>query len=119
MRLNYLVPWGELIPRGYAPSYRAPDRDCVVCYPWGLHWLVRWARDLKFWIMYVGYPGFRDRTEFAIEARARKAADGWLETMRARGYRAGWEAAFAAFASADLSPKQKQEATLRAAGMIR
>lgn len=119
MRLQRLVPWGEFIPRGYAPSYRAIDRDCVVCYPWGLHWLVRWARDLKFWIMRAGYPGYRDRVEFAIEARARKAADGYLEVYRARGYRAGWEAAFHAFDRADLSPKQKHENALRAGGMIR
>jgi hypothetical protein len=37
------------VPWGYAPAYEAwPSPREQVCYPVGLHWIVRWVRRLYF-----------------------------------------------------------------------
>lgn len=52
-----------MIPRWYAVAYRDFDRDCKACYPIPLHFFVRWERDLRFWLMRAGRPGYRERIE--------------------------------------------------------
>lgn len=54
---------GMVIPRGYAIAYRDIRMNTKVCYPVGLHLLVRWRRDFLFWLFRVGYPGYRQRKE--------------------------------------------------------
>ena len=54
---------GETLPWGYAIAYRDFCIDRQVSYPIGIHFIVRWSRDLLFWISYVGYPGYRQRIE--------------------------------------------------------
>ena len=63
MNLTYDKYEGECIPWGWAVSYRDFDRDVGVCHPIPLHLLRRWARDLRFWLMSVGRPGYRERVE--------------------------------------------------------
>ena len=57
---------GSRIPWGYGLSYRPFDRDVAVCYPVPLHLIVRWCRDLWFWIVKVGFPGTRSQWENEI-----------------------------------------------------
>ena len=66
MILDALVGEGERIPWGYGISYRDFERDTKVAYPLGIHFLVRWARDFRFWLMTVGRPGYRERYEQAV-----------------------------------------------------
>lgn len=60
---------GEEIPFGWAVAFRDFDRGCGVCYPIPIHFLVRWGRDLRYWLMRVGRPGYRERTEHAVFLR--------------------------------------------------
>lgn len=48
---------GEQMPTGYAPAYRDWMRDVAVCYPIGLHLLVRWTRSAYYWLVLVGWTG--------------------------------------------------------------
>lgn len=53
----------EMIPRWYGIAYRDFDRDTKVAYPIIIHWIVRYGRDLLYWIRWVGYPSFRQEVE--------------------------------------------------------
>ncbi len=55
------VEEGNAAPRGYGLSYRDYLMNSTVWYPLGLHLIVRWARDFHFWLVKVGYPGYRQR----------------------------------------------------------
>lgn len=73
----------ERIPVGYAPAWRDWGSDRDVCFPIGLHWLVRWAR--AFWLWTLGPT--HEETEMGKRlARERKLAYD-------RGYAFGWMAA--------------------------
>ncbi|KKN23497.1 hypothetical protein LCGC14_0904320 [marine sediment metagenome] len=63
MATHEYIKEGMTIPRGYAVSYRDFLTESKVCYPIGIHLLVRWSRDLLYWLMRVGYPGYRQRKE--------------------------------------------------------
>jgi hypothetical protein len=54
---------GGVIPFGYAIAYQDFYRDVKVAYPIPIHFIVRWLRDLRFWLMSVGRPGYRERIE--------------------------------------------------------
>ncbi len=57
---------GQVMPRGYAVSYRDIRMQTTICYPLGIHFLVRWSRDSLFWLMRAGYPGYRQRIEHEL-----------------------------------------------------
>lgn len=63
MKLSYLIGEAQRIPWGYAISHRDFDTDWKVAYPIPLHFFVRWSRDVRFWLMSVGRPGYRERVE--------------------------------------------------------
>ena len=67
--VSVLVGEGQLIPMGYAIAYRDFDLDMKVAYPIPLHFLVRWFRDFRFWLMSVGRPGYRENIESAAYRR--------------------------------------------------
>jgi len=52
-----------MIPSGYAIAYRDFSLDTKIAYPIPLHFVVRWARDFRFWLMTVGRPSYRERIE--------------------------------------------------------
>lgn len=68
--LYKMVEEGYELPRLYAPCFREYPFDVLVCAPVGLHLVIRWARDLWFWILRVGYPGYRERIERLAYSRA-------------------------------------------------
>jgi len=51
-RIAVLVRPGEMIPRGYAVAYWRAWDDRSACYPFGLHWLVRYSSRLWRWVRY-------------------------------------------------------------------
>ena len=63
---------GSKVPWGYGLSYWHPTKDAAVCYPVLLHLIVRWCRDLWFWIVGVGFPGTRSRWEKEIVRQIEK-----------------------------------------------
>ena len=65
LSLEYLKAEGARIPLGYGPAWRDYEREFIVCYPLGLHLIMRWARDLRHWFMEVGYPGHYDQVTMA------------------------------------------------------
>ena len=56
----------EKIPLGYVPAWEDWHRKRAVCYPIGLHWLMRWMRS--FWHWTLG-PTARDRREYQIHQK--------------------------------------------------
>lgn len=60
------IEQGGVIPKGYAVAYRDLRLQTEVAYPLGIHLIIRWSRDLLFWMMRVGYPGYRQRMEHEI-----------------------------------------------------
>lgn len=63
--MRALVGEGERIPFGYGVAYRDFCLDTKVAYPLLVHFVVRWARDFRFWLMSVGRPGYREQIEHA------------------------------------------------------
>ena len=75
MRVNPIPYWNEASlmaryvseggspGRWYATAYKDFDKEVRVAYPIGIHLLVRWSRDLLYWIKLVGRPGYRERLE--------------------------------------------------------
>lgn len=57
---------GELIPLGWAVSHRDFMRRVSVCYPIGIHFIVRWSRNILYWLMDKGYPSWRQELEHKI-----------------------------------------------------
>lgn len=41
---------GEMIPRFYGVAYHDYPRRVAICYPIPLNWLIRWGRDLYFFL---------------------------------------------------------------------
>lgn len=82
LRLRRFVPDGAMPPRSYGVAWHDWARDGRVCYPFGLHLLVRWGVDV-YW------------------ALLRKRSRGWeRELRRAReegrkeGHERGWALGF-------------------------
>jgi hypothetical protein len=106
--MKKLIPEGGLIPRGWAVSHRCMNRDAAFAYPYGIHLIVRWLRDLRFWLMWVGYPGFQDETEHRLyvlglqhnDEAAMRTIDHYSRisekavALADSSYQAGWSAAF-------------------------
>ena len=44
------IKFFESLPWGYGIAYKDYSMALAVCYPLGLNWLVRWARELYFLI---------------------------------------------------------------------
>jgi hypothetical protein len=82
------VDEGETIPPFYGVSHRDFARGASVCYPVGLHALVRWGRDLRAWVMWSGLPGYRERQELEWYRRGR--AIGYDNGLK-QGYVDGWQ----------------------------
>lgn len=80
---------GEEIPWGWAVSYRDFDTDRGICYPIPLHLLVRWQRDIRFWLMRVGRPSYRERIEHAAWLKGRRAGEAMVNGMCANAYAKG------------------------------
>ena len=88
------VDEGLPLPRGYAVAYRDFLVNSKVCYPLGIHLIVRWARDLIFWLGRVGYPGYRQRHEQALrklweEKWILESQDLFQDTFE-NAYKRGW-----------------------------
>ena len=96
MGLRHFKREAELIPFGWAVAYRDFNTERSVCYPIPLHLLVRWARDIRFWLMTVGRPGYREKIEVAATLRANTRAwaalDVQREHIRETAYAEGWDA---------------------------
>jgi len=60
-QMQYHKKENEVIPWGYGPAWRDFNRQVIICYPLGLHWIMRWGRDLRHWVMGAGFPGYTDR----------------------------------------------------------
>lgn len=75
MSMQRRIADGERIPSGYAPAYRDWLSNHTVCYPVGVHWLVRAGRTV-WWLGTIAQFGSR-----AWEARERE--------IYSVGYRAG------------------------------
>jgi len=101
-----LVP-GERIPKFYAVAYRDWERDFTVIYPIGIHWLVRWWRDLLFWSRF-SFKNKRHRMEEELFMRGYLLAFNRLNPRLidqerelakrpsevSEAYSRGWQAAF-------------------------
>ena len=57
---------GARIPFGWAVSHRDFLSQTTICYPIGIHFIVRWSRDIFFWLMSVGRPSWRQTLEHKI-----------------------------------------------------
>ncbi len=53
MRISRRVGMYEQMPMWYSPVYLEWGGRRTVCYPIGLHWLVRWARSFWLWALRV------------------------------------------------------------------
>lgn len=69
---KFMKEEGMPMPWGYAVSYRDFRLQGRVCYPLGIHLVVRWSRDFTLWLMDVGYPGYRQRIEHEAFLAGRK-----------------------------------------------
>ena len=92
---------GELFPTFYGPAYRDFDREVTVCYPLGLHLLMRWMRDLWCWLMVVGRPGYRENLEtkayclgYNTKEQQLKQSATYTRKANQDKYSKGWDAAF-------------------------
>ena len=63
---------GNKVPWGYGLSYWRYESLTAVCYPILLHLIVRWCRDLWFWIVKAGFPGTRSQWEQEIVRQTEK-----------------------------------------------
>ena len=82
---------GDMIPElWYAIAWRDFDTDRAVCYPVGLHFLMRWSRDLWCWVRGVGLPGYGDRLYIKAQGRANKWALAALEQERQNAWDDGY-----------------------------
>lgn len=89
MRLVLDALEGQYIPMGYGIAYRDFSRDVNIAYPLGLHFLVRWARDVHFWLMSVERPGYRERIELAAYQRGVAMMKQFHENHEAFAYKKG------------------------------
>ena len=79
--LKKIIPQGELFPKWYGVAYHDMFQLSYVAYPIPLNLIVRWARNVKFWL---GVPrkSFRSELEKTFH-----------DLGYERGYRRGWDAA--------------------------
>lgn len=61
--MRKLIEEGEYIPWGWGVSHWDFDTGGKWAYPIPLHFLVRWQRDFRCWLMTVGRPGYREKIE--------------------------------------------------------
>jgi hypothetical protein len=75
------VPEGSMWPIGYAAAYDDWSRDPaqVVMYPIGIHFVVRYTRELLLWVRLLDLKASRGRALRLYEARAYE-----------RGWKEGW-----------------------------
>lgn len=96
MLICTLVSEGQRIPWGWGIAYRDFERDAKLAYPIPIHFLVRWARDLRFWLMTVGRPGYREKVESEFFRRGldegQRREHALAEYDRLRQYERGWKA---------------------------
>ena len=57
---------GSIPPWGYGLAYRRFDQDVGVFYPIPLHWIVRHARNVYFWVRFSHNQNFHERKEREI-----------------------------------------------------
>lgn len=79
--MKKIIEEGGMLPRGYATAYDQWQYSPVrhVTYPVGVHFLVRWARELYWWVVRFDLQEARIR---ALRHRELAAFD--------RGYAQGW-----------------------------
>lgn len=56
MKLSKEINIGDRFPVGYGYSYSRWDAPVHVCYPIPLNWLIAWARDFYFTMIYGPNP---------------------------------------------------------------
>lgn len=54
---------GTMIPFGYGIAWRDFADNRQVMYPIPFNIIIRWLRDLHYWLMVVGRPGYREKVE--------------------------------------------------------
>jgi len=75
----------EEIPFGWAISHRDFIRNTKIAYPIGIHFIVRWSRNIFFWLMGVGYPSYRQQIEHKVYLAGMKAGVDWAKNGMAEG----------------------------------
>lgn len=80
---------GERVPYWWANTYYDPLTNYVICYPVGIHFLVRWWRDFRFWFWHLGHPGYRQRIEEAVWRAGYEARAACEQTAAAVHYQRG------------------------------
>jgi len=84
---------GERLPNGWAISHRDFLRQVSIAYPIGIHFLVRWGRNIFFWLMKAGYPSWRQKQEHKLYIAGMLAERKYHEGLEERAYKAGQEEA--------------------------
>ena len=51
--MKKIVDYRRMIPNWYRVAYHLPAELAAVCYPWGIHWIVRlhrriWERSMRY-----------------------------------------------------------------------
>jgi len=93
MKLQFIHHEGARIPTGWAVSHRDFMRQVTICYPIGIHFIVRWSRNLFYWLMSAGYPSWRQTLEHKIYLEGMLAERKYHKGLEQAAYRAGQEEA--------------------------
>lgn len=80
--LDIQIYQGDAIPHWYGVAYYDFARDTAVCYPFGVHLLVRWARSVYWWLVW--------KRPSRVESELMKAYKYGREYANDEAYEAGY-----------------------------
>jgi len=90
---KFEIEEGQRIPFGWAVSHRDFLRQTTVCYPIGIHFIVRWSRNIFFWLMQVGYPSWNQGREHKLYVAGMLGERKYHKGLEKQAYIAGQEEA--------------------------